>query len=298
MDFILKSLAVFIGNVMEGMVASILSGVEDMFQALVKTFTTDGLVVSAHDSVLGVSIALISLFCVKQYFNTYVMETSGDPDADPLDILVRGAEAVAVASCSSWIFFSFMNFCSAFADEIVGDADIEDFSKVFTDAVETLTVNITKNGFVGLVFLLSMLIGIFCFYVIATIRALELAMMYIILPLFCGELCYASHERFNGLLTNIVVTGLYFVLQLLMFKLFMTTLLLSLTDITAVTETSDFIMDNNVFKSIGFCIVMLRSPKWMDKFVYNSGVGETVRRGTGAVIGNVSRAFMWRRMGG
>ena len=55
---------------------------------------------------------------------------------------------------------------------------------------------------------------------IAVIRAAQLAIMFVILPLFATELTHVSKERFQGLITNIIVTGLYFVLQLLLFKFF------------------------------------------------------------------------------
>lgn len=290
MDFLLKALANFIGNFLKGLIENVLAGVTDTFQALMKTYVTHSLVTDAHMAVVSVSIALIILFCVKQYFGTYVMETSGDPQADPLDILVRGAEATAITTCSSWFFFSFMNFCSAFAEQIVKGAGEEDFTVTFNSAVEGLIVNITTGGFVWLLFLLATLIGIFVFYVIAAIRAIELALMYIVLPLFAAELCYANHERFNGLVTSIIVTGLYFSLQLLMFSLFLNQFVDTLSGISASST-----MNLGTFTTIGFLVAMLRSPRWLEKFAYNTGVGDTVKRGSMTVTSSVLTSTMLRR---
>lgn len=287
MDFLLKALANFMGNVIKGLIESVLLGVISSFQSLMKTYTTHGLVVNAHNSVLGISISIIVLFCVKQYFNTYVMETAGDPDADPMDVLVRGAQATAFASCSSWFFYSFMNFGSSFATDILGGGEEVDFTVTLLSALEGLLVNITTFGFIWLTFILVILIGIFTFYVIATIRALELALMFIILPLFCAELTYSNHERFNGIVTTIGVTGLYFSLQLLLFSLFLNQFMNTLTGITA-TST----MTSSTFVTIGFMISMLRAPKWLDKFMYNSGVGDTAKHGAGQIGVSVLRAGM------
>lgn len=68
------------------------------------------------------------------------METSGDPESDPLDVLVRGAQAIAVVCCSSWIFYTFMNFCSAFADSVIGDNKVDSLMSNFTESV-----NITES---------------------------------------------------------------------------------------------------------------------------------------------------------
>ena len=291
MDFLLKALANFLANVLRGLLDTVLTGFITLFQSLVKSYTTHGMVVSAHNTVLGVSISLIVLFCVKQYFNTYIMETSGDPDADPLDILVRGSQATAIASCSTWIFYTFMNFCSLFAEEIInGTEESTEFTTTVNSVLSALTLNITSSGFIWLIFIATMIIGVFAFYVVATIRALELAMMYIILPFFCVELCYANHERFNGLITNIVVTGLYFVLQLIMFLLFSSQMISALTGVTAEST-----MQPDILVALGFMIVMLRSPKWLDKFVYNSGIGDTTKRSASLVGTSAVRAWFYKR---
>ena len=104
MDYLLKSIANFIGNLEYGMISSSLTGIIDFFQKIMKACITNSLIIASHNSVLGISMSLIILFCVKQYFDTYVMETSGDPEADPLDILVRGSRAAAMAAGSTWFF--------------------------------------------------------------------------------------------------------------------------------------------------------------------------------------------------
>ncbi|PNH18543.1 hypothetical protein B6K86_09165 [Lachnospiraceae bacterium] len=289
MDFLLKALTNFIANILRGLLECVLSGIVTMFQELTKTYVTHGLIVSAHNTVLGISIALIVLFCVKQYFNVYVMETAGDPSADPMDIMVRGAEATAVTSCSSWGFYTFINFSSAFAADILDGTKDVDYVATFDSVLDLLTVNPTRTSFIWMLFLLTTLIGIFAFSIIATIRALELSLMFIVLPFFCVELTQTSHERFNGLVTNIIVTGLYFSLQLLLFSLFLNQLISVLTGVNA--ESS---MEPSAFVAIGFMIAMLKTPKWLDKFVYNSGTGDMAKRGVGTVGTSAARSAVAR----
>lgn len=273
MDFLLKALANFVGNLLMGMVESMLSSVISQFQMFMEEFTTNGYVVAAHNTVLAISLSLIVLFCVKQYFDTYVMETSGDPDADPLDILIRGSQATAIATCSTWLFYTFMNFTTVFATDMIGNQEVE-FTAHIKDVALALTANVTSGGFLWLLFLLAIVIGMFCFFIIAVIRALELSLQYIILPFFCVELTFASHERFNGLVTTIIVTGLYYTLQLIMFNMFANQFANTLTGISA-----DNPMGTGAFITIGFLIVMLRSHRWLDKFVYTTGMGNAAMKG-------------------
>ena len=284
MDFLLKAISAFAGNFLSGLISSVLTGVTEIFQKYVYLFITDSLVTTAQKAVVGISIPLIVLFTIKQYFDVYIMETSGDPESDPLDVLVRGAQAIAVVCCSSWIFYTFMNFCSAFADSVIGDDKVDSLMSNFTESVNILKIATGASGLIGIIFLIAMLIGVFAFYVIAVIRAAQLAMMFILLPLFATELTHVSKERFQGLITNIVVTGLYFVLQLLLFKFFVSSLGMSMTDIVAKNDPDTFMLDEYAFKAIGFCIAMLQGPKWLDKFVYNSGVGDTAKRTTGSLV--------------
>lgn len=284
MDFLLKAISTFAGNFLSGLISSVLTGVSEIFQKYVYLFITDSLVTTAQKAVVGISIPLIVLFTIKQYFDVYIMETSGDPESDPLDVLVRGAQAIAVVCCSSWIFYTFMNFCSAFAENVISVNQVNSLMSNFTESVNILKLTGGSNGFIGIIFLTAMLIGIFAFYVIAVIRAAQLAIMFVILPLFATELTHVSKERFQGLITNIIVTGLYFVLQLLLFKFFVSSLGMSMTDIVAKNDPDTFMLDEYAFKAIGFCIAMLQGPKWLDKFIYNSGVGDTAKRTTGSLV--------------
>lgn len=297
MSFLTKGIYLFLANIMDGALSSCMEGIVALFQFLLKALITNGLVVSAQRIIVGISMSLTVMFCIKQYFDIYVLETSGDPEADPLDIIIRGSEATAFASCSSWIFLSFMNYCSTLGDAVLGSGDDIEFVNRYRDALTALCTFQSNSGFIFTIFMFCMLFGILAFLVIATIRAAELSAMYIIFPLFCSELSYANHERFNGLLTNIVVTGLYFILQLLFYKMFMENLLLSLLGVTATGEGAEYVMGMNCFKTIGLFIVMLRSPKWLDKFVYSTGLGDVMKRGGSTVVGSATRAVFMKKFG-
>ena len=74
------------------------------------------------DFTLPFSIAFIVFLTIKQYFTVYVLETDGDPDADPLDIFLRAAQAIAVAVCCDWIFDFFLQFSSSFTFDLQSNA--------------------------------------------------------------------------------------------------------------------------------------------------------------------------------
>lgn len=292
MDFLLKAIAKFIGNVITALLEGVLLAYNSVFQSLVKSFVEQSAVTSIHNALIALSICLIMLFCAKSYFDTYITETEGDPDADPLDIIVRGSKAVAYSTCSGWLFGTFMNFTSALAEVAIESlGENEDWSTSLVAIVQAIMSNLTGKGSIWLVVIAVIVIGIIVFYVIATIRAIELMLMYIILPLFCSEICYTSHERLNGIVTSIAVTGLYYILQLICFYMLCRSLVSMMTGVSP-----DSAITVEGFRSIGWLIATLRSPKWLEKFAYSTGVGDSSKRavgtvGTSALHGIFNKAF-------
>lgn len=279
MDFLLKAFAKFIGNITTALLESVVLTFNKVFQFLVKSFVEQSAVTSIHNAFVGLSIFLIMLFCISSYFNTYIAETEGDPDSDPLDILVRGAKAVAFSCCSGWLFGTFMNFTSAVADMAITKlGENEDWTISLSSSVQALMANITGMGFIWLVVISGLVVGIIAFYVIATIRAIDLMLMYIILPTFCSELCYTTHERINGIITNICVTGLYYILQLICFYMLCRAIV---TMISGVSPDSAISIE--AFRCLGWLIATLRSPKWLEKFAYSTGLGDGSKRAVGSV---------------
>lgn len=279
MDYILKSFANSIGNIIIALAESVLLTFNIVFQSLVKSFVQQSAVTSIHNAFVVLSIFLIMLFCIKSYFDTYITETDGDPDSDPLDILVRGAKAVAFSSCSGWIFGTFMNFTSAVSNMAITElGENEDWTISLSSTVQVLMGNLSGRGFIWLVVLLVLVIGIIAFYVIATIRAIELMLMYIILPLFCSEFCYTSHDRVNGIVTSICVTGLYYILQLICFYMLCRSIMSMITGVTP-----DSAISIQSFRCLGWLIATIRSPKWLEKFAYSTGLGDGSKRAAGTV---------------
>lgn len=225
---------------------------------------------ATYATLLG--IALITLVGVKQYFTTYVMETNGDPDSDPLDILVRCSEAVAICCSNDFIATYFFKFSKAFATDL-GESGTVDVKKSFAD----LMLFINSGGPSTMVFafiLLTLIIGVLAFCIIAGIRGAELSLMKIILPIMAVDLVTTNRERWGNFFTSYMVSYLYYGLQLLCYRMFLGSLM---------TITSG-VLSKELIITLGWFVVMLRSPKWLEKFVYSSGLGRGVA-GTGRTAG-------------
>ena len=211
------------------------------------------------DFTLPFSIAFIVFLTIKQYFTVYVLETDGDPDADPLDIFLRAAQAIAVAVCCDWIFDFFLQFSSSFTFEV---------SDTLTGLL-SIPANFQSIPAVIIIIAIGVTVAIIIFGISAGIRGAELILFKMLFPLFACDLLTTSRERWNGFFTSYMVTWLAYGLQLVSFNMFASTLTVFIT-----ADTTDFWKLFAIM--VGWLLLMLRAPKWLEKFTYTSGLASGV----------------------
>lgn len=288
MDFLTKAIVKFIGNTLLGFVASITNLTREIFESSTKEFLEYSTIQRIHNFFLGISIFLIIFFAIKRYFDVYIMETGGDPDADPVDILVNATKAIAISISSSWIFATFINFTISIAKNVAEIIKSQDkFGATISSSIKAIMKNGMAGGATWMWYMLGLVIGITIFFIIGFMRAIDLMLMYIITPFFCVDLVNTKHERFDGFLTNLIVTALYYILQLICFSMFTQSMLGVLTGFTP---------DNGIgasgLKVLAWLIAAIKSPKWLDKFVYSTGLGDKVNRGVSSVGTSVVRSLV------
>lgn len=259
-----------IGEVIAGLITGMLDFFNDLINNLfvyVADINLENPIISnasVYTTLLG--IALISFMGVKHYFTTYVMETSGDPDSDPLDILVRCSEGVAVCCSNDFLFTYFLSFSKAFVNDFAGSPGMIDGTAKIKIWVADLIDRMTPALIIFEIIIFFMVIGIIIFCIIAGIRGAELSLMKLMLPIMAVDLVTTNRERWNNFITSYIMTCLYYGVQLLCFRMFLS----SLGQVTVTTLSKELII------TFGWFVVMLRSPKWMEKFVYSTGVGRAV----------------------
>lgn len=243
-----------------------------------KTLENDN-IINASNFTLTVGIALIIMFASWKYFSTYVIEDSGDPDSDPLDIAVRASQAIAIATCNNEIFNWFMDFSKQFAKELSESTGESQFSVTMSSLLAAITGNL---GFGTLIFLLTILIGVIIFTVLAAIRGAELGIMKILLPIFAFDLVNTTRERWNMFFTTYVITFTSYSIQLFAWRMFMINLI--------AVQGQIFSYDH--LYTLGWMILMIRAPKWLEKFTYTTGIGSGATGAAKNVAGNIGNKLM------
>lgn len=226
----------------------------------------------------------IILLAVKQYFTVYVLETEGDPDSDPMDILLRASEAMAFACSGTAIFDVMMDFSKALVSEFLFSSAPENADLV--NILVGLHKSVTTAP--GLLVLVIIVIGLILFSISAGIRGAELILMKALFPIFACDKITTNRERWNSFFTTYIITWVSYGLQLFSFKMF----LYGVASMAADNGISNF--TNMTWICIGWMVLMIRAPKWLQQFCYSSGVanGATgTTRSAAYMIPGVSRMF-------
>lgn len=213
----------------------------------------------------GIAVGFISVYVLKEVLSTYIMETDGDPDSDPIQLIVRGTEAIAAVSCQSWVFNYLLKFSQALTEDITGDGiQIETFTNNFERALDKLGSS-TINPVVVVLFLIFILGMVFMLCFKAVLRGVELAICRILFPIFSIDLCTTSRERFHSFLSTYMVTFLGYIIQLFCFEM----------GVAKVISALAYTTFDNYIQAIAWMWFALKTPKWLDKFAYSSGLKNT-----------------------
>lgn len=267
MNWALRNIGEIIGNLVTGMLDFFNDLIMGIYPYVAEINLNNELIVNASVFTLSFAFAFIILTGLKQYFATYVMETGGDPDADPLDILLRCSEAMAVCCANEFIFTLFMQFSQTFVDDLLRSANspkTESTTEYIGNLVKNyLLHDLTPAIIIFLLILLIFVVGMVIFCILAGIRGAELSLMKLLFPLMSVDLVTAKRDRWETFFTTYIITFLYYGLQLLAYKMFVS----SLGCVTGERLSKELII------AFGWFVIMLRSPRWLEKFCYSTGLG-------------------------
>ena len=272
-------------QIQEAMSDIILSFVE-FFQKMVveifdngTNFATNQQISGAVDATTLIGIALVSVMVLKQILSVYVFETDGDAETDPLQLIVKASQTICIICCNDLIYTELQKVSKLTANDL-NNAVTPD--KVFASlqAVITQGAGLVILGPVNLIFIIIYLIGFILLVIKAAIRGVELAVMKILVPIFAVDNITVSGERWNAFLSSYIVVFFGYIIQMLCFNMSIISFVKAITDSGV-----------EYLYAVGFLIFSLKSPQWLEKFAYNSGLSRGIK---GAASAGMQMAYMMR----
>lgn len=258
----------FFGNMIIDAVTELTEKIWDSFFGYIESFYTDTDWITGHsytDAACAVTTATASAFLVllacKHIFTTYILETDGDPDMDPLQYLVKVSLAMALIQMQNFVFRYLLRLSGLLCDAITGSVTAPG-----TGGFDGILGGAVRSGLAGpvasilaVVFVIVILILIFK----AALRAVELAMMKIMYPLFCCDLVTPGRERWGHFTEAYAACIFGYIIQVMCLRMGM----------------GMYFGTNSMSGLVGSMALMffaLKTPKWLEKFTYTSGAGQTV----------------------
>lgn len=266
MSWVTKKINEFLMDLVEGMVETFRDFIFNMFSGAANSIINSSQVLGATMITTGIATALISLIVIKQLFYTHILETEGDPDSEPLHQLVKATVAIALIQTNSVILNVLLNYTRILENEIWSVTGMGT-SGLDSSNLGTMLTGAGISVIITAIFSIVFVVGLVLLAFKACLRAVELAIMQILYPVFCIDILSVQQERWKNFFTSYVVNVFGYVIQILCFGL---------------SINLGFQVENGAINGLGrffialaFLFFAVKAPNWLEKYVYSSGAGKS-----------------------
>ena len=206
----------------------------------------------------ALGISLIVLKFLKKGFETYVLWTEGDADADPLLLLTNFFKALAVAVSFPVLYGWLVEIVNEMTNKLlsaIGTGMQEDFS--------TLISGIASAGLFTAIVSLVFFIVFFFLYVQFLMRGLEMLILRIGLPVACVGLLDSDKGVFRTYMQKFFQSTFSIIIQIALAKLGV-----------------GLMLNAHVFWGLAAVMLSVRTPKFLQEFMITSGGNPSGAMGT------------------
>ena len=268
MSWLLENVCDFISAAIGGTVDFFGELVNNIFYFIIDYGVNNAYVIGAQKLFITIALALIALVVLKIVTAGYLLETDYDSDADPFNLLVRIAETVAIITNSGWLFNFLLNASKDFTTDIIGSVA----ETGYADQTRSL-VSVDLSGMANmllpyLAMIALMLVAIIIFTVVAGLRGGELIFMNLLLPVFALDLLTSSRERWNNFIMGYFTAFFTYGIQILLYNVALKSY-----------ATASYSEPLYFITAVTFLIMAIRTPKFLERYLYRSGVSTAATSG-------------------
>lgn len=220
----------------------------------------------------GLAVILLVIKSLQEGFKTYILMTSGDSESDPMGLVIRSIEALAIILSIPWIVTEIFMFGTKLSHDV---AALGTGSATFADwGVVLGSILLSAGGIiilVGIVILVMLLIIAFQ----ATIRGAELALCVVLGSIMALNLTSNNRSVWSSWIKQVIIICTTQSIQIFMLQGAMSLM------------TSGVISSSGYLLIIGWLWVTIKTPKYLQQFLYSTGVGGSIGAGakqTGSMV--------------
>ena len=204
---------------------------------------------------LGFGVSLIILKFLKKGFECYVMWTDGDPDSEPIQLIIRFVQAIAVAVCFPVMYGWLADITEKLTNQLItaiGASTNYDW--------QAWVNGLSSAGLVTAIFGLVFVICYFILYFQFLMRGVEIMILRIGLPLACTGLLDNDKGVFKTYLTKFFQSTVAVMVQISLCKL-------------GVGMMMNVGINLNVFWGIACLVLAIKTPRFLSEFMVPRGGG-------------------------
>lgn len=204
--------------------------------------------------ILGFGVSLIILKFLKKGFECYVMWTDGDPDSEPVYLVTRFIQAIAVAVCFPMLYEWMADITTNLIGELLSAIGVSTNYNW-----QAWVDGLASAGIVTAVFGLVFVISYFMLYFQFLMRGLEIMILRIGLPLACVGLLDNDKGVFRTYIMKFFQTTFSVVVQITLCKLGI-----------------GMMINMSVFWGIACMVLAIKTPRFLSDFMVPLSGGKVV----------------------
>lgn len=212
---------------------------------------------------LGISMILVKF--LKKGFECYVGWSEGDPDSDPVQLVVGFIKAIAVAVCFPVLYGFLAEGVTEITDLVitaVGDATALSLS--------SLIAGLIGQGLIAAIIMLVFFVMLFVLWIQFLGRGLEIAVLRIGMPWACMGLIDSDKGVFGTYIKRLFQSVFTVIVQIALVKL-----------------SIGMMLNNHGFWAIACIMMSFKTPKLLQDFLMSYGPSPAIgqaARGIGVVV--------------
>lgn len=218
----------------------------------------------------AVGISMIVIKFLKRGFECYVGWTEGDPDADPLQLVVNFIKAIAVAVCFPVLYDFLVDGVQEITGQVIGA-----IGDATAAGLATIITTIVTGGISLALMALVFFIMFFILWVQFLARGLEIVVLRCGMPWACMGLIDSDKGVFGTYLKRLFQAVLTVIVQVALVKLGMA-----------------MMVGGHGFWAIAALMMSMKTPKLLQDFLMGYGAGGLMAgvHHTTSVIQSIRRA--------
>lgn len=288
MNWLLKLLFAVIGQLLNEIVKMFAGLLNDIFNKMYELQNSIN-ISSTISTCRSIAISLVAVFALKHLICMYVLE-SEEIDEDSFSVITRLAETIATIKCGSFVIEKLIDFAAKMCDKFIKsffEKENDDFITTLNEIISHVIADSTVTGFILIIFLATAVVVFIIVVLKAAKRGAELILFQMVLPFVALSLLGKNREMWNMFKNQIMITIFGYIIQLFGYLGFAKAL-------GQYTGDNAFSSNNMYYllAGMGWLFITLSAPKWLDKFVSQSGAGQMAK----SSISSLGRVAMQMKM--